>query len=49
MERFPEEADKVREIALLQLPTSLLRKTLGEEGLLEKILNLKRRFQNQMS
>jgi len=44
IERFPREADKVREIALLQIPTPVLKKTLGEVSLLEKILNLKRKF-----
>jgi len=44
MKRFPQEAHKVREIALLQLPTHLLKKMLPEEGLLEKILSLKRKF-----
>jgi hypothetical protein len=44
IQRFPGEADKVREIALLQVPTPLLKKTVPEEDLLEKILSLKRRF-----
>ena len=44
VEKFPKEADKVREIALLQIPTSVLKKTLSEPYLLEKILILKRRF-----
>lgn len=44
VEKFPAEADKVREIALLQIPTSTLRRTLAEDGLLERILNLKRKF-----
>jgi len=44
MEKFPSQAAKVREIALLQIPTAVLRKTLSEPDILEKILNLKRRF-----
>ena len=44
IEKFPEEANKVREIALLQIPVSILKRTLAEEGLLERILNLKRKF-----
>jgi len=44
MEKFPQEADKVREIALLHLPTPVLKKTVFEPDLLEKILSLKRRF-----
>lgn len=44
IEKFPSQAAKVREIALLQIPTSVLRKTLSEPDILEKILNLKRRF-----
>lgn len=44
IEKFPKEAAKVREIALLQIPTSLLKKTLSEPHLLERILILKRRF-----
>lgn len=44
IEKFPEEANKVREIALLQIPISILKRTLAEEGLLERILNLKRKF-----
>jgi hypothetical protein len=44
IQQFPGEADKVREIALLEIPDSLLRKTVREGELLEKILSLKRRF-----
>ena len=44
IEKFPKAAGKVREIALLQLPTTVLKKTLLEQDVLEKILNLKRRF-----
>lgn len=44
IEKFPKEAAKVREIALLQIPTYVLRKTLSEPDLLEKILTLKKRF-----
>jgi hypothetical protein len=44
IQRFPKEADKVREIALLQIPTPLLKKTVPEIALLEKILSLKRKF-----
>lgn len=44
MQRFPGEAEKVREIALLQLPTGLLRKIVSESEVLEKLLSLKRRF-----
>ena len=47
IEKFPKEAAKVREIALLQLPTEVLRKTLSEPILLERILLLKRRFLRQ--
>ena len=47
MERFPEEAKKVRELALLHLPTSLLKKILEESKLLERVLRLKRRFLKQ--
>ena len=49
IQRFPEEADKVREIALLHLPTPLLKKTVSEAGLLEKILDLKRKFLGQLN
>jgi len=44
MERFPDEADKVREIALLEIPDALLKKTVPQGALREKILSLKRRF-----
>lgn len=44
IEKFPNEADKVRKIALLHLSTPILKKTLSEEGFLKKILDLKRRF-----
>lgn len=44
MRRFPEEANKVREIALLQIPTHLLKKIVSEQDLLEKIISLKRKF-----
>ena len=49
IQRFPEEADKVREIALLHLPTTLLKKTVSEARLLEKILDLKRKFLGQLN
>ena len=48
IQKFPQEAEKVREIALLQIPTPLLKKTLPEDELLERILNLKRRFIGQL-
>ncbi len=44
IEKFPDQADKVREIALLQIPTSILKRTVAEEGVLERILGLKRKF-----
>ena len=44
IEKFPQEADKVREIALLHVPTPLLKRTVFERELLDKILNLKRKF-----
>ena len=49
VELFPEEAEKVREIALLQVPTPLLKKTVPETGLLEKILSLKRKFLRRLA
>ena len=49
IEKFPKEAEKVREIALLQIPTPLLKKTLCEPDLLERILTLKRRFFGRVS
>ena len=49
IEKFPEQADKVREIALLHLPTPLLKKTVSEDGLLERVLNLKRKFSGHLS
>ena len=44
MKRFPKEAEKVREIALLQLPASILKMTISETALLDKLLSLKREF-----
>lgn len=44
MRRFPEEADKVSKIALLQIPTRVLKKMVRESEILEKVLFLKRRF-----
>ena len=44
IKKLPAEADKVREIALLHLPTPLLKKMVSEDWLLEKLLNLKRKF-----
>lgn len=44
IKRFPREATKIREIALLQLPNTLLKETIAETGLLEKILLLKKKF-----
>ena len=49
IEKFPEEAGKVREIALLQIPTPLLRRTLAEDGLLERILDLKQKFLGRLT
>ena len=48
IEKFPAEADKVREIALLHLSTPLLKKTVSEDWLLEKLLNLKRKFLSRL-
>lgn len=47
IQQFPDEADKVREIALLQVPTPLLKKTLPEESLLKRVLSLKKKFLTQ--
>ena len=47
IQRFPKEAAKVREIALLQIPTPLLKKVVPEEHLLEKVLLLKRKFSDR--
>jgi len=44
IERYPKEADKVREIALLQIPTSLLKKVVPQTEVLQRILSLKKRF-----
>lgn len=44
MERFPREVEKVKEIALLHVPTAVLKKVVSEATLLGKILNLKKRF-----
>ena len=48
IEKFPEEAGKVREIALLEIPTSVLKRTLAEDGLLERILSLKQKFSGRV-
>ena len=44
IQKYPEVAHKVREIALLHLPTPLLKKTVSEDWLLARVLNLKRKF-----
>jgi len=44
MHRFPEEADKVSRIALLQIPDRDLKRVVREARVLERILALKRRF-----
>ena len=49
IKRFPKEASKIREIALLQIPIPLLKETLSEAGLLEKVLSLKKKFFDQTS
>jgi hypothetical protein len=49
MQRFPAEAEKVREIALLEIPNALLRKTVPQGALRERILLLKRRFLRELS
>ncbi len=41
---YPKEAAKVREVALLEIPTDLLKETVSEGKILEKILFLKRRL-----
>ncbi len=48
MQRFPEEADKVREIALLHVPIPLLREMVAEADLLKRIIYLKRKFLGQL-
>lgn len=49
MKRFPKEASKIREIALLQIPTPLLKEAVFEGELLEKVLALKKKFFGALS
>ncbi len=49
MEKFPQEADKVSAIALLHVSTPVLKRTVFERGLLERILSLKRKFLGRKS
>ena len=44
LESFPKEASKVSQIALLQIPTPILKETVTDRQLLEKLLRLKKRF-----
>jgi hypothetical protein len=44
MRRFPEEANKVKEIALLHLPLRVLKKVGLATTLVEKIAGLKKKF-----
>lgn len=48
-QRFPDEVSKVAEIALLQVPTSILRKMVSEEERLSRILSLKRKFRARLN
>ena len=47
--RFPDEIAKVAEIALLQVPTSILKKMVPDEALLSRILSLKRKFRARLN
>ena len=47
--RYPKEVVKVTEIALIQIPTPVLKKTVFEADLLEKILTLKRKFLGELA
>lgn len=46
VQRFPEQIDRVSEIAMLDIPEETLREILKEEKAFNKLIWLKRRFAN---
>jgi hypothetical protein len=43
--RFPEHADRVTEVALLDIPENTLKELVSEKRLLERLISLKKQFQ----
>ena len=43
--RFPEHIDCINEVALLDIPENTLKEVLPEKRILERVINLKRQFQ----
>ncbi len=46
VQRFPEQIDRVSEIAMLDIPEEILKEILKEEKAYNKLIRLKRRFAN---
>jgi len=44
MQRYPKQKNRVREVALLGMPEKTLRKVIQEKKLLNKLLEIKKRF-----
>ena len=47
--RFPEEIDRVSEVALLEVPEETLRQIVAEERAFHRLMRLKRRFSKFLS
>ena len=43
--RFPEHIDCVNEVALLDIPESMLREVVPEKDIFERLISLKKKFQ----
>ena len=44
LRKYPEDRNRVREVALLEVPAEMLREIVREEKAFEKLMRLKRRF-----
>lgn len=42
--RFPEDVERVSELALLDVPEAILRQILGEEEAFNRLMKLKKKF-----
>jgi len=43
--RFPEHIDRVNEVALMDIPESILKELVSEKRILERLISLKKQFE----
>ncbi len=44
VQRFPQEVERISEVALLEIPEDTLRQVIAESEVLERVMNLKKKY-----